>query len=77
MWPLIHYFFLELVREPEWEDPDDDLQRLQDINGESMQRNKLKSMLTPTLSSLYPIIAGSQVYLIGALSEYKDNLIPV
>lgn len=77
MWPLIHYFFLELVREPEWEDPDDDLQRLQDINGESMQRNKLKSMLTPTLSSLYPTIAGSQVYLIGALSEYKDNLIPV
>lgn len=77
MWPLIHYFFLELVREPEWEDPDDDLQRLQDINGESMQRNKLKSMLTPTLSSLYPTIAGSQVYLIGALSEYKDNLTPV
>lgn len=75
MWPLIHYFFLELVREPEWEDPDDDLQRLQDINGESMQRNKLKSMLTPTLSSLYPTIAGSQVYLIGALSEY--NFTPV
>lgn len=28
MWALLHYFFLELVREPEWEDPDDDLRRL-------------------------------------------------
>lgn len=34
-------------------------------------------MLTPTSSSLYPIIAGSQVYLIGALSEYKDNFTPL
>jgi hypothetical protein len=28
---LIHYFFFELEREPEWDDPEDDLWCLQDI----------------------------------------------
>lgn len=74
MGALIRYFFLELVREPEWEDPDDDLRRLQDTNGESMQGNESKWILAPALSSLYPTIAGRPVYLLGAYRSTARSL---